>query len=75
MTDHPLDGIKVVRGSPDESELIALVASVSAMAATTDEDQEPGSPTSAWMDRSRTLRGHHARVLAKGPTAWRHSLR
>lgn len=70
-------GMKVVRGTPDESELAALVAGVVAFAgAANDEDDEPGSPTSAWMDRLRTMRGRRiAGPLGRGPSAWRHSLR
>jgi len=70
-------GMKVVRGTPDESELAALVAGVVAFAgATNDEDDEPGSPTSAWMDRLRTMRGRRVvGPLGRGPSAWRHSLR
>lgn len=75
MTDLPVDGLKVVRGRPDESELIALVASVSLLTSMDEDDQDPASPTSAWMDRSRTMRGQRQGVLARGTHAWRHSLR
>ena len=69
-------GLKVVRGTPDEAELAALVAGVAAFASIADaEDDEPGSPTSAWMDRSRTMRGRTAGPLGRGANAWRHSLR
>ncbi|WP_082104286.1 acyl-CoA carboxylase epsilon subunit [Demequina soli] len=70
-------GLRVVRGTPDEAELAALVAAAAAMAAVAaDEGEEPGSPRSAWMDRSRTLRGYRGPLpLARGDAAWRHSLR
>lgn len=67
--------MRVVRGTPDEEELAALVAGVVAMASSASVDEEPGSPTSAWMDRSRTLRGARQDVLGRGESAWRHSLR
>jgi len=70
-------GLRVVRGTPDEAELAALVAGVAAVAsAAADGESEPGNPRSAWMDRSRTLRGHHGPLpLGRGTGAWRHSLR
>ncbi|WP_430867473.1 acyl-CoA carboxylase subunit epsilon [Demequina aurantiaca] len=68
-------GMKVVRGTPDDAELAALVAGMVAFTSAADDD-EPGSPTSAWMDRVRTMRGRHAGgPLGRGPSAWRHSLR
>lgn len=69
-------GFRVVRGAPDDAELAALVAGVVAMASADNGEPEPGAPTSAWMDRSRTMRGaHHALPLARGSAAWRTSLR
>jgi hypothetical protein len=65
----------VVRGTLDDDELAALVAGVVAMAGARQEDDEPGSPTSAWMDRARTMRGVRGGVLGRGTVAWRHSLR
>ncbi|WP_084106086.1 acyl-CoA carboxylase epsilon subunit [Demequina sp. NBRC 110056] len=68
-------GLRIVRGAPDEAELAALVAGVVAVASSGQDDDPPGAPTSAWMDRSRTLRGRHdALPLARGASAWRHSL-
>ncbi len=67
--------LRVVRGEPDEAELAALVAGMVAYASANERDEDPGSPTSAWMDRSRTLRGLRVGVLGKGDSAWRHSLR
>ncbi len=70
------EGLRVVRGTPDEAELAALVAGVVAMAAAESDEPEPWAPTSAWMDRSRTMRGaRHALPLARGNAAWRSSLR
>ena len=66
--------MRVVRGTLDDDELVALVAGMVAMAGQ-HEDEEPGAPTSAWMDRSRTLRGARVGVLGRGGSAWRHSLR
>ncbi|BDZ61768.1 hypothetical protein Lsed01_00420 [Demequina sediminis] len=70
-------GLRVVRGAPDEAELAALVAGMAAMASAAAADaDEPGNPLSAWMDRSRTMRGHRATFpLARGADSWRHSLR
>ena len=69
-------GLRVVRGTPDAEELAALVAGMVAVVAANEEDEAPGSPTSAWMDRTRTLRGSHRDLpLGRGDTAWRHSLR
>lgn len=67
--------LKVVRGDPDEAELAALVAGMVAVASASESDA-PGAPTSAWMDRSRSLRGRRVRgPLGRGDAAWRHSLR
>jgi hypothetical protein len=65
----------VVRGAPDEEELAALVAGMVAIASASEDQDEPGSPTSAWMDRARTMRGVQVGVLGHGSVAWRHSLR
>jgi len=67
--------MRVVRGAPDDEELAALVAGMAAMAGAAEGDDEPGSPTSAWMDRARTMRGVRVGVLGRGSVAWRHSLR
>ncbi len=66
-------GVRVVRGTPDETELVALMAGLVAMRP---DEEEPGAPTSAWMDRARTMRGVTGRgPLGRGADAWRHSLR
>ena len=67
--------MQVVRGTLEDDELAALVAGMVAMANVEEDDDEPGSPTSAWMDRARTMRGARVGVLGSGPGAWRHSLR
>ncbi len=69
------NSMQVVRGAPDDEELAALVAGMVAMASAAEEADEPGSPTSAWMDRARTMRGVRVGVLGRGAGAWRHSLR
>ncbi len=74
-TPEAVPGMKVVRGTPDETELVALVAGMVAMNAAAEEDDDPAAPTSAWMDRSRSMRGHRQGVLGRGPNAWRHALR
>lgn len=66
--------LQVVRGSIEPEELAALVASVAVMAAAPEDDVS--APTSAWMDRGRTLRGQRGTSpLGRGDSAWRHSLR
>lgn len=68
--------MRVVRGTPDDAELAALVAGMVAVASAGDDDQDPGAPTAAWMDRTRTLRNSHTGLpLGRGESAWRHSLR
>jgi hypothetical protein len=68
-------GLRIVRGSVDDEELAALVAGMVAMVAARGASEEAASPTSAWMDRGRTLRGRPGEILARGEAAWRHSLR
>ena len=79
MTEDPFAqaaGLRILRGSPDDAELAALVAGMVAVAGAGDEEPEPGAPTSAWMDRSRTMRAARGGLpLAHGDSAWRHSLR
>jgi hypothetical protein len=69
--------LKIVRGSVDEEELAALLAGVVAVAGSADHDYEvPGHPSSAWMDRTRTMRGRRLMLpLGRGDSAWRNSLR
>ena len=69
--------LKIVRGSVDEEELAALLAGVIAVAGSGEDDFEtPGHPASAWMDRTRTMRGRRLMLpLGRGDSAWRNSLR
>ncbi|WP_298459430.1 acyl-CoA carboxylase epsilon subunit [uncultured Cellulomonas sp.] len=64
--------VHVVRGTPDDVELAALVAGLAAVAAPDDAEPEPAR--GAWSDRSRVMRGRPA-TPAAGPDAWRWSLR
>lgn len=72
--------LRVVRGAADDAELEAVVAGLLAVAAASqaaaDETTLEGDPRSAWMDRTRTMRGRRLMLpLARGADAWRHSLR
>lgn len=75
MTDGPASPahVQVVRGTPDDIELAALVAGLAAAAAGSDDAADP-VPRGAWTDRSRGLRGRRA-APTPGPDAWRWSLR
>lgn len=64
--------VHVVRGTPDDVELAALVAGLAAVSVP-DEETEP-TPPSGWADRSRGLRGPRP-APAPGPDRWRWSLR
>ncbi|MFV0634262.1 acyl-CoA carboxylase subunit epsilon [Demequina sp.] len=79
MSEDPFEqaaGMRIVRGAPDDAELAALIAGMVAVASADAGDDSPGAPTSAWMDRSRSMRGRHAPLpLGRGDAAWRHSLR
>jgi hypothetical protein len=68
-------GLSIVKGTVDDDELAALVAGMVAVVAAHGAVEESAAPTSAWMDRSRTLRGRRTGVLGRGEAAWRHSLR
>lgn len=68
--------LRVVRGTPDEAELAALVAGMVAVASADAAQEGPGSPRSAWMDRTRRMQGRRIMLpLGRGDDAWRHSLR
>ena len=68
--------LKIVRGSVDEEELAALLAGVVAVASSGEGPDAPGHPSSAWMDRTRSMRGRRLMLpLGRGDTAWRNSLR
>jgi Acyl-CoA carboxylase epsilon subunit len=75
VTEEPTGSahVHVVRGTPDDVELAALVAGLAAVAAT-DDAAVPHPPRSAWSDRSRALRGPGT-PPAPAPDAWRWSLR
>lgn len=62
--------VRVVRGSPDDMELAALVAGLVAAAGGPALPEE--AQRSAWSDRARTLAGARA---ARSADAWRWSLR
>lgn len=65
--------VQVVRGTPDDVELAALVAGL--VAAAGGEPDGPHEPArAAWADRARTVPGAGA-TWRTGPDAWRHSLR
>lgn len=60
--------LRIVRGNPDDAELAALTAVITAAAVA---PAAPAAPVrrSAWADRSRLVR----RPLPHGPGAWRAS--
>ena len=62
--------VRVVRGSPDDMELAALVAGLVAAASGPSLPEE--MQRSAWSDRARTLAGARA---TRSADAWRWSLR
>jgi Acyl-CoA carboxylase epsilon subunit len=66
--EHPRPLLRVVRGTPDDTELAALTAVVAALASAPAETPA-AEPRSAWSDRAALLR----RPLAHGPGAWRAS--
>jgi hypothetical protein len=68
-------GLRIVRGTPDDEEIAALIASMVAVVAAHRDAEDAASPTSAWMDRSHSMRGRPVGVFAHGDAAWRHSLR
>jgi hypothetical protein len=67
--------VQVVRGTPDDVELAALVAGLVAASAPGDDDGvEDALPRAGWADRARTLPGARG-AWRTGPDAWRRSLR
>jgi hypothetical protein len=71
MSDLP--HVRVVRGTPDDVELAALVAGLVAATATVEDPEEP-TPPAAWSDRGRGLRGARS-SWRPGPDTWRWSAR
>jgi hypothetical protein len=70
-----LPHVQVVRGTPDDVELAALVAGlVAASDPGDDADDEPRAAGGGWSDRSRTVPGAGA-AWRTGADAWRRSLR
>lgn len=75
--ERTLPHVQVVRGTPDDVELAALVAGLVAAADPgheADDADDPGAASSAWTDRSRSVPGAGA-AWRTGADAWRHSLR
>lgn len=75
--------VRVVRGTPDDVEVAALVAGLAAVAASTQEPDDV-APVDEWTNRARTLRGNGAGVTAGSfggrggrhqADSWRWSLR
>ena len=60
--------LRVVRGTPDDTELVALTAVVLGMASS-GPPERPAPQRSAWADRGTALR----RTLPHGAGAWRAS--
>ncbi len=65
--ETPRPVLRIVRGTPDEFELAALVAVVAARSGAPPPAPKPIPST--WTDRSRLVRPH----LYPGPGAWRAS--
>ncbi|WP_164983933.1 acyl-CoA carboxylase epsilon subunit [Cellulomonas endophytica] len=68
--------VQVVRGTPDEVELAALVAGLvaaSSAGAAADRAAAPAPAAPRWTDRAAALR--RSAVPAPGPDAWRWSAR
>ena len=75
---EPAEGsqMQVVRGTPDDVELAALVAGLMAAASERDRHAEAVDAVAApWADRRRTMRGVRIDAMRPGPDAWRWSLR
>jgi hypothetical protein len=67
--------VQVVRGTPDDVELAALVAGLVAAAGSGDDEaDETPEPRAAWSDRARSVPGAGA-TWRTGADAWRRSLR
>lgn len=64
--------VQIVRGSPDELEVAALVAGLTAQGLT--DEPESGPSHGAWADRAHGMRSSDS-LGRPGPDAWRWSLR
>lgn len=69
--------MQVVRGTPDDVELAALVAGLMAAASERARlaEESVDSVAAPWADRRRTMRGVRTDAMRPGPDAWRWSLR
>jgi hypothetical protein len=83
MSEDPRPSVRVVRGTPDEIEVAALVAGLAAAAAAAEEPDD-AAPVDEWTNRVRGLRGTGGGATAKSfggragrhnADAWRWSLR
>ena len=73
---HERAQMHVVRGTPDDVELAALVAGLMAAASERDRNATSVDAVAApWADRRRTMRGVRIDAMRPGPDAWRWSLR
>jgi len=71
MVDETVPGVRVVRGTPDDIELVALVAGLASTTAA-DPHDDTAEPVAAW-GRDRGIRG--ARPFGTHDDAWRWSSR
>ena len=71
MSDEPVPAVQIVRGTPDELELAALVAGL--VAAQTPVEDEVTAGAHRWADPERRVRGSSG--WHPGPDVWRWSLR
>ncbi|MCA1194980.1 MULTISPECIES: acyl-CoA carboxylase subunit epsilon [unclassified Saccharopolyspora] len=72
---RPRPLLRVVRGSPTDTELAALTATISALGAAAPEP-EPRGPVSYWVSRADRLRFGPAQAAPRpGEGAWRYSTR
>ncbi|PFG20379.1 acyl-CoA carboxylase subunit epsilon [Serinibacter salmoneus] len=71
----PAPAVRVVRGDPDPIELAALIAGLTAAAASIPDEEEERRIRQRWSDRSHALRGGDRGLLPRpGHNAWRWSL-
>lgn len=70
----PPPAVRVVRGDPDPVELAALIAGLTAAAASIPDEEEERRVRQRWSDRSHALRGGDRGLPRPGHNAWRWSL-